>query len=102
MNGQDASFPGGEEAWKDYLAKELNSTIAFENKAPEEEYVAMVSFTVDKDGNVMGITPVTRQGYGMEEEAVRVIQKSGKWVPASIYGKIIKSHRLQPVQFLVN
>lgn len=99
---KDASFPGGEEAWKDYLAKELNSLIAYENKAPEGEHVVMVSFTVDKDGNMLNITPVTRQGFGMEEEAVRVIQKSGKWVPASLYGKIIKSHRLQPIQFLVN
>lgn len=99
---KDASFPGGEEAWKDYLAKELNSLLAYENKAPEGEHVVMVSFTVDKEGNLLNITPVTRQGFGMEEEAVRVIQKSGKWIPASLYGKIIKSHRLQPVQFLVN
>lgn len=98
---KDATYPGGEEAWKDYLAKELNATIAFENKAPEGEHVVMVSFTVDKDGNVLNIMPVTRLGFGMEEEAVRVIQKSGKWTPASLYGKIIKSHRLQPIQFLV-
>ena len=99
---KDASYPGGEEKWKDYLAKELNSLIAFENKAPEGEYVVFVSFTVDKEGNVLNITPVTRHGFGMEQEAVRVIQKSGKWTPASLYGKIIKSHRMQPVQFLVN
>jgi len=98
---KDATFPGGEEAWKDYLAKELNATIAFENKAPEGEYVVLVSFTVDKAGTISNIQPMTKQGFGMEEESVRVIQKSGKWTPATVYGKIIKSHRLQAVQFVV-
>jgi hypothetical protein len=27
------------------------------------------------------ITPLTKFGYGLEEEAIRVIKKSDKWVP---------------------
>jgi antitoxin component YwqK of YwqJK toxin-antitoxin module len=95
----NATFIGGEEVWKDYLAKELNTLLPFDNGAPKGEYVVFVSFTVDKDGTVSNIMPTTKHGFGMEEEAVRVIQKSGKWTPATIYGKAIKSHRLQPIQF---
>jgi hypothetical protein len=45
--------------------------------------------------------PATKFDYGMEEEAVRVIQASGIWKPATLYGKIIQSHRLQPIAFQV-
>ena len=81
--------------------KELNATLPFENKAPEAEYIVLVAFTVDKEGIISNIQPMTKQGFGMEEEAVRVIQQSGKWLPATLYGKTIKSHGLQPVQFVV-
>ena len=38
---------------------------------------------------------------GLREEAVRVIKKSGKWVPALQNGRYVKAYRLQPVVFKV-
>ena len=35
-----------------------------------------------KGGNLSDIKPLTNFGYGMEQEAIRVIKKSGKWIPA--------------------
>lgn len=98
---KEASFPGGVEKWKDYIADTLDVAVPFHHNAPPGEYLVSISFTIDKEGNLSNITPATKHGFGMEEEAVRVIKNSGKWVPAILYGKPIRSHRLQPIQFQV-
>jgi protein TonB len=38
----------------------------------------------------------------MEEEVMRVIQKSPKWRPAMQNGKPVKAYRKQPITFVVN
>jgi len=37
----------------------------------------------------------------MEEEVVRVLNKSPKWTPAIQFGRRVKAYRKQPVSFFV-
>jgi hypothetical protein len=37
----------------------------------------------------------------MEEEVIRVIERSGKWTPALQNGKPLKAYRKQPITFLL-
>jgi protein TonB len=62
----------------------------------------VIQFIVDKNGSVTQLTPITHFGYGMEEEVMRVIQKSPKWRPAMQNGKPVKAYRKQPITFVVN
>jgi protein TonB len=41
-----------------------------------------ISFVINKDGSVTDIEPLTNCGFGLEEEAIRVIKLMPKWVPA--------------------
>jgi protein TonB len=52
-------------------------------------------------GSITGITAETYYGYGMEEEAIRVIKKGPKWIPAVQYGRKVKAYRRQPLTFAV-
>lgn len=97
----DAAFPGGDMAWMKYLQKNLNPDIPVENGAPAGLYTVVVKFIVSKDGNVSNIQPENNCGYGIEKEAVRVIQNSGKWQPAIQNGRAVNAYRRQPVTFLV-
>jgi protein TonB len=61
----------------------------------------VVQFIVDKDGNVSEVKALTSHGYGMEEEAVRVIKRGPKWTPAIQNGRQVKAYRKQPITFVV-
>ena len=86
----EASYPGGDAAWKKYLEKNLNSNVPNKNKAPIGKYTAIVRFIVDKDGSLSSIQPETNFGFGMEEEVVRVLERSGKWTAATKNGQPLR------------
>jgi hypothetical protein len=43
----------------------------------------------------------TNHGYGMEEEAVKIIKKGPTWEPAIQKGRQVKAYRKQPIDFIV-
>ena len=97
----EASFPGGDAAWRKFLEKNLRGDVATENGAPAGIYTVLVQFIVDKEGNLSDIKPLTNWGYGMEKEVLRLIAISPKWSPASRNGRALKAYRKQPVTFMI-
>jgi len=97
----EASFPGGDSKWKQYLERNCNGQIASDNGAPEGTYTTIVQFVVDKEGNISDVRALTNHGYGMEAEAMRVIKKGPQWKPAIQNGRQVKAYRKQPITFLV-
>jgi hypothetical protein len=91
-----------EGGWAAFLSRHLNSNVPIKRKAPAGTYLVVVQFIVDKDGSITQVTPLTQFGYGMEEEVMRVVQKSPKWRPAMQNGKPVKAYRKQPITFVVN
>lgn len=97
----EASFPGGDSKWRQYLERNANGQVATDNGAPEGTYTTLVQFVVDKEGNISDVRSLTNHGYGMEEEAIRVIKKGPKWTPAVQNGRQVKAYRKQPITFRV-
>ena len=97
----EASFPGGDSKWRQYLERNANGQVATDNCAPEGTYTTLVQFVVDKEGNISDVRALTNHGYGMEEEAIRVIKKGPKWTPAVQNGRQVKAYRKQPITFRV-
>ena len=97
----EASFPGGDAKWRQYLERNANGQVATDNGAPEGTYTTVVQFVVDKEGNISDVKALTNHGYGMEEEAMRVIRKGPKWTPAVQNGRQVKAYRKQPITFQV-
>ncbi len=98
----EASYPGGVAAWKKFLEKNLDAGVTAKNDAPVGKYSAIAIFIVDKDGSLSDVKALTKFGYGIEDEMLRVISKSGKWTPASQDGKQVKAYRKQPLTFIVD
>ena len=92
----DAKFNGN---WKAFLERNLNPNVAIDNNAPTGRYTVVMQFVVDKDGNVSDIKALTSHGYGMEEEALRVLRKAAKWEPAIQNGIQVKAFRKQGIVF---
>lgn len=97
----EAEFPGGQGAWKKYLERNLQGNVPIDNEAPPGVYKVEVQFVVDKAGNISDVKALTNHGYGMEQEAVRVIKKGPGWTPAQQNGRNVTAYRRQPVTFQV-
>jgi hypothetical protein len=95
----EAFYPGGNEAWRKHVSKTMNPAVP-SNDAPVGKYQVIAQFVVSKDGTVSDVKALTKFGYDMEEEVVRVIELSGKWTPAMQNGKPVNAYRRQPVTFI--
>jgi hypothetical protein len=98
---KEAAYPGDEQAWRKFLEKSLNPNVSVDHGAPTGYYTVMVQFVVSTEGTVSDIKPLTSIGYGMEQEVVRILRKSGAWEPAMLGGKPVNAYRKQPVTFMV-
>ncbi|HRH59234.1 MAG TPA: energy transducer TonB [Chitinophagaceae bacterium] len=98
----EAKFPGGNGAWQKYLERNLNSSAPVDNGAPAGNYTVVVSFLVDKDGNISEVQALNDPGYGTADEAVRVIKKGPKWTPALQNGRNVIYRQKQSITFQVS
>lgn len=97
----DPEFEGGMSAWRKYLERNLNSDVTVNNGAPKGNYTVIVQFIVEKDGSITDIKSLTKYGYGMEEEVIRVMKASPKWKPAIQNKNIVRAYKKQTVTFVV-
>jgi hypothetical protein len=98
----EAGFSGGDNAWRNYLVRTLDAEIPNTHYVPPGTYTVIVQFVVDKTGGISDIKALTKHGYGMEEEVIRVITKGPKWAPAIQNGRTVKAYRKQPVTFVMS
>ncbi len=99
--GREATFEGGMPVWIRYLQKNLKSETAEKNGARAGTYQVIVRFIVNKNGTISDVRAETKWGFGMEQEVVRVIKNSPKWIPAIEMNEKINAYRRQPLTFVV-
>lgn len=95
----ETSFNGN---WIRFLERNLNPNVPADNGAPVGKYTVLIQFVIDQEGKVSEIKALTNMGYGMEQEAIRVLKKADKWNPAIQNGRQVKTYRRQPITFLIN
>jgi protein TonB len=98
----EAEFPGGSDKWRNFLERNLDPATPVNAGAPVGRYTVMVEFIVSKDGTISDVKSTSKVGYGMDEEAIRVIRKGPKWIPAQQNGRQVTAYRTQPIVFQVN
>lgn len=98
---KEAEFEGGITA----LLRFIKSNLTYPREAFElgKSGVVYIRFVVNEDGKVGQITVVKPQGYGMDEEAVRVISMVPKFKsPAFKNGRAVKMYYHLPLRFQLN
>jgi len=89
------SFPGGEEALYDYLAKEIEYP-----KGDTNQGTVRVSFLVDKDGFVKDAKVKRPVSPRLDSTALAVVSKMPKWTPAKdANGNSMDMHFMVPIRF---
>jgi len=91
------SFPGGEER----LIQFLQDNIKYPKEALDnnQEGTAYVSFTVDETGKISNARMLKRMAYGMDQEAMRVVNSMPNWIPGKHDGKPVAVQYTLPVKF---
>lgn len=72
------SFPGGDTAFHAFMTRHLRYPAAAERQ--QKQGTVFVQFVVSRSGKISGFKTVARRvGYGMEEEALRVVKRMPDW-----------------------
>jgi hypothetical protein len=99
---KSAEFPGGQKGWVNFLEENMDRDVPVRNGAPTGNYLVIISFVIDKEGNLTELKAENDPGFGTKEEALKIMKRSPRWIPASQNGKnVIYRHR-QMVGFLVS
>ncbi len=94
---KDPQFPGGQEALKQFLVRNLRTP---EDLESGERKVVKIRFKVDKDGSVNTFEIITSAGSELDIEVVRVCKKMPRWIPAIQNGINVPVNYLLPVTFI--
>lgn len=92
-----AQFPGGNQAFFQYITQYLNyPDIAKENCI---EGQVIISIEIEANGKIKNTKVLKGIGFGCDKEAIRVVQNMPKWIPAKRLGNPIASKIVIPIKF---
>jgi len=89
-------FPGGAEAWRNYLQKMLRVPDELE---PGDRRTVQVKFIVNNNGDVTDAVIIKSAGGIFDREVLRVIARMPKWKPGKQNGRAVAVYFTQPVTF---
>lgn len=90
-------FPGGIDKFYNYLSK----AIRYPGPAQEQgiQGKVFVSFIIETDGRLTDLKVERKLGYGTDEEALRVLKGSPKWIPGIQNGRTVRVRYNIPISF---
>jgi periplasmic protein TonB len=103
----EAKFPGGDTAWMNFLMKNINTenfvnNIKLKRKEKFIQETVVVKFIVLRDGTLSEIVVENKVNPFFAKEALRVIKKSPRWIPAYQNGRKVNAYKRQPITFRVD
>jgi protein TonB len=96
----ESYYPGGPEAWRRFLTKQLQRNYPQHAIDNEIQGTVVIQFIVDIEGNVSNVEAISGPEE-LRDAAIKVIQKSGKWIPAVQNKRHVKSYKRQPIGFVL-
>jgi protein TonB len=91
---------GGAAGWAKFLQKNLRyPAMAMDQQASGKVWV---TFIVEKDGHISSLTVLRGAGYGMDEEALRVLKMAAPWKPGMQHGNPVRVKYTLPLNFVLN
>jgi protein TonB len=93
------SFPGGMEALKAFLERNLRNPSDRENG---ETIAVKVRFVVGYNGKLQSFTTVEDGGDTYNKEVIRVLKKMPDWIPGKAKGENVSVYYTIPVKFVMS
>jgi len=90
---------GGAEAWAKFLQKNMHYPAQASDNHVQGKVI--VSFVVGKDGRISDIVVDRGPGYGLDEEATRVLRMAPAWKPGIQNGRPVSVRFTLPITFVI-
>jgi protein TonB len=91
------SYPGGMEAFRLFMKKNLETPDELENG---ETVSVRVKFVVDYSGKLKSFVTVLDGGEVYNKEVIRVLKKMPDWIPGKAKGENVSVYHIIPVKFV--
>lgn len=97
---QPPTYPGGMNKFYAFLSTQLKyPDLAL---ASQTQGTVLTSFIVEKDGTLSSIKVERELGFGLDEEAIRVLKQSPNWIPGHQNGRAVRVRYSLPIRFAFN
>ncbi len=93
----EAEFGKGQKGWIKYLIGNLRSELSLQSV---NGGAVWVEFVVNTEGKCTNVHLFKSVEFVLDEEAIRVIEKSPSWKAAVQNGKKVNAYRRQPISFV--
>jgi protein TonB len=90
-------FPGGHSAFIKFLSRNLKYPANAVERGIEGK--VLISFIIEKNGRLSNIKILRGIGYGCDEEAIRVLEKSPEWKPGIQNKQKVRVAYTLPINF---
>jgi protein TonB len=90
-------FPGGMDKFYKYLSKAIRYPAAAQEANIQGK--VFLSFIIEKNGTLSDIKVERKLGYGTDEEAIRVLNASPRWMPGIQNGREVRVKYNIPINF---
>jgi len=97
---KDPSYKGGPEARADFLKSNVEYPLDAVSRKVQGS--VLVSFIIDKDGDVCNVKVIRPVSPDIDREAVRVIKLMPKWQPGELNGQKVNVIYKMPIAFRIN
>ena len=93
-----AGFPGGDGAFREFVASEFVNTHGCMDK--EKSVQVVLRFVVDQGGRISRISIIESSSACTEynKEAVRILKRSPRWIPGQVRGRFVNSWRVVTIR----
>jgi TonB family protein len=97
LKDHDPIFPGGKKGFEKFLKKNLKMP----KTSVDAQGKVYITFLVQKNGGLINVKVARGINPAFDAEALRVINKSPKWVPAKRNGKPVAMQYTVPITFRI-
>ena len=94
---EQPEYPGGVRAMYDFMADNIKYTE--EAKEKNVSGKVFVTFTVGSSGKIRDVELLKGIGFGLDEEALRVVKAMPRWQPGRQSGENVAVKYVMPIQF---
>jgi protein TonB len=96
-HSKESEYPGGMEQWSSYLANNLD----YPERARKKDVQGKVRicFMVNTEGEIKDLFIEKSVEYSLDQESLRLIKKSGKWVPGEKDGFPVTTYKIQGIKY---
>ena len=87
--------------WNEFISANIDPKNINKKCIKAGTYKAIIGFIVNTKGQIQYISPLSTNGCGIEEEAIRVINKAIKWEPAMKNGNYVTSYTKKIIEIKI-